>query len=108
MRADPVAPPFLPLLWTADPAAEAAPYANTSGRHAADSHAKRSLGTTRAGAKAAPAPLQDVALQPAVPPLYALCLGVIGQYLLEYVEVLGDSLAWLPPEAKATLLAIAR
>ena len=46
----------------------------------------------------------------AVPTLHACCLAVLGQHLLEFLVAAQEQggLAWLPPEVKASLLAVAR
>jgi hypothetical protein len=48
---------------------------------------------------------------PALPSLHSLqelCLGCLGKHLPEVIEALGDDIKYIPPQARASLLSVAR
>lgn len=40
--------------------------------------------------------------------LHAICLSVLGRYVDQLVQQLGEHVKWLPPDVKASLLAVAK
>ncbi len=86
--------------------------ASTSGRPALRAPQPRAVSAAPPTAQRHKARLASAdarsAVQSPVLSLQALALGCIGHYLEDFVREAGDHLAWLPADAKAALLAVAR